>query len=87
MPADPSKSPFYLIDTSQPFYRPVGRRVTICVSTVLWALFELWLGNPFWMVISAAVAVYCCYVLLYTYRLPEEKKPVSEDDPGINEED
>lgn len=68
-----NKTPFYLIDTQSAFYRPLGRRVVICAAVVLWAGLETWHRDPFWSVISVACAVYCVYVLLWTYKPPVEQ--------------
>jgi hypothetical protein len=70
-----NKPPFYLIDTQSPFYKPLGRRITICAAVVIWAALETWHRDAFWSVISVACAVYCVYVLLWTYTPPVEPPP------------
>jgi hypothetical protein len=70
-----SKTPFYLIDTQSAFYKPLGRRITICVAVVLWAVLEAWHRDAFWSVISGACAIYCVYVLLWSYTPPIEPPP------------
>jgi hypothetical protein len=67
-----SKTPFYLIDTQSPFYRPLWLRATICVSVVLWAALETLSKQPFWAVIAISAAVYCIYVLFVTYTPPAD---------------
>jgi hypothetical protein len=81
-----NKTPFYLIDTQSAFYKPLGRRVVICVAVVLWAGLETWHRDPFWSVISIACAVYCAYVLLWTYKEPVEPPP-RPPDPDEDEEE
>ena len=78
-----NKTPIYLIDTSSPFYKPLGRRLVICLAAIAWAALEGWHHEPFWSVISLACAVYCVYVLFWTYKPPEDAPAVSatvEDD-------
>jgi hypothetical protein len=70
------KQPFYLIDTSAEFYRPLGVRLAICISVACWAAIEAWNGDGFWGVISLAAAVYCVYVLFLTYNPPPKQEPV-----------
>ena len=67
-----SKTPVYLIDTSSPFYKPLGRRLVICLAAIAWAALEGWHREPFWSVISLACAVYCVYTLFWTYKPPED---------------
>jgi hypothetical protein len=80
-----SKTPFYLIDTQSEFYRPAGRRGIICAAVALWAVLETWHRDPFWSVISIAAAVYCFYVLFWTYK-PPVPPPVRAPDPDEDEE-
>lgn len=75
-----SKPPFYLIDTDSEFYRPFGRRLAICIAVAVWALIELYAGNGFWIVISGSAAIYCAYVLFYTYKPPEPPMPAPATD-------
>ena len=67
-----SKTPIYLIDTQNPFYRPLWLRATICISVVVWATLEIINNQPFWSVIAGAAAVYCVYVLFVTYKPPAD---------------
>jgi hypothetical protein len=80
-----SNTPFYLIDTQSEFYRPRGRRIVICAAAVVWAALETWHRDPFWSVISIACAVYCYYVLFWTYK-PPEPLPARASDPDEDEE-
>ncbi|MBL0374634.1 hypothetical protein JJB09_21715 [Rhizobium sp. KVB221] len=79
-----NKTPFYLIDTGSTFYKPMWIRAVICVLVALWAALEVFAKNPFWSVISLALAVYCVYVLFISYKPPVEQpvvaRPDDEDD-------
>lgn len=77
--ADNKKPPFYLIDTQSAFYKPFGRRLGICIAVVIWAVIESWHRDPFWSVISIACAVYCTYVLFWTYKPPIDPPPLQAD--------
>jgi hypothetical protein len=81
-----SKTPFYLIDTQSAFYKPRGRRIVICVAVIIWAALETWHRDAFWSVISIACAVYCAYVLLWSYKPPVEPPP-RPPDPDDDEEE
>lgn len=70
-----SKAPFYLIDTNSQFYKPLGTRLAICLSVIVWAALETWHRDPFWSVISLACAAYCVYVLFWTYKPPTDPLP------------
>lgn len=78
------KTPFYLIDTNHPFYRPLRTRVVITVMAGLWLLLESIYSrsDPFWIVISAATLIYCFYVLIYRYQAPAEPEntPLPDED-------
>jgi hypothetical protein len=52
---------------SNPFYRPFWRRVVICASAIVWAVFEFMGGSGFWLVLAGGVAVFCVWALLITY--------------------
>lgn len=78
-----NKTPIYLIDTSSPFYKPLGRRLVICLAAIAWAALEGWHHEPFWSVISLACAVYCVYTLFWTYKAPEDMPAV----PAVAEND
>jgi hypothetical protein len=79
-----SKTPFYLIDTSSAFYKPLSRRLVICLTAILWMVLETWHRDPFWSVISAACAAYCVYTLFWAYKTPEDVAPVAT--PASDEE-
>jgi hypothetical protein len=77
-----SKQPFYLIDTSADFYRPLGVRLTICITASCWAALEIWHKEGFWGVIAGAIALYSIYVLFVTYNPPPKPEPATRpDDP------
>jgi len=71
-----------LIDTSHSFYRPLWRRIAVVAFCAGWTIVELVGNQPFWAVISGALAVYTAYVLLLTFRpataLVEAEKPPEE---------
>lgn len=78
-----SKIPVYLIDTQNPFYRPLWLRATICGFAVFWAILETVSKQPFWGVIAIAAAAYCIYVLFITYKPPADlvAAPPRPEDP------
>jgi len=84
-----NKTPVYLIDTTSPFYKPLGRRLIICLAAIAWAALEGWHHEPFWSVISLACAVYCVYTLFWTYKSPEEAPvvPAKVEDGTASEKD
>lgn len=67
----PKKPPFYLIDTSHEFYRPLWRRWLIVAMGLSWLGIELIARDPFWMVLSGATALYVVYTLIIAYRPPD----------------
>ena len=81
-----NKTPFYLIDASSPFYKPLWLRATICGAVVVWAIIETYAQQPFWSVIAIACAVYCFYMLFISYKPPEEPeiatRPPEDADDG-----
>lgn len=74
-------TPFYLIDTSSEFYRPIGLRIGICIGAALWLALEIYGRDPFWLVISGATAVYCVFTLLIAYKPPEPPPARPADEP------
>jgi hypothetical protein len=52
---------------TNPFYRPLWRRVAICAATIAWAIFEFMGGSGFWLVFAGGSAVFCVWALLLTY--------------------
>lgn len=67
-----SKTPFYLIDTQNAFYKPLWLRGAICFSVVVWAIAETIAQQPFWAVIAISAAAYCIYTLLIVYQPPAD---------------
>jgi hypothetical protein len=82
-----TKPPFYLIDTSADFYRPLGVRLAICISVACWAALEIWNRDGFWGVLSGAAFIYCTYVLLITYNPPPKVEPAARPDDPEEDED
>ena len=72
-----NKTPFYLIDTSSPFYKPLWLRATVCGAVAVWAILETYARQPFWSVIAIACAVYCVYTLFISYKPPEEPEVIA----------
>lgn len=66
-----------------PFYRPLWRRVAICVVTIAWAVFEFaWSGDGFWQMIAGATAAYCVWAFLIAYKPTEDGGPLTPTDGG-----
>lgn len=84
-----NKTPFYLIDVDNPFYKPLWLRATICISVVLWAALETYARQPFWSVIAFACAAYCVYVLFIRYKPPADPValPPRPEDPEEDDGD
>lgn len=82
MPSKPPRTPFYLIDTSHVFYRPLSTRIAIVVGICIWTVVELVARDMFWIVISGALAAYSANVLLIRYIPPAEVRaaPQTDDD-------
>ena len=62
-----------LIDPAHPFYKPLWVRLLIVGSCGFWAIFEAVRGDPFFMVIMGALAIYSGRVLLLNYKTPAEE--------------
>ena len=56
-----------MFDTSHPWFRPLWRRVSVCVVTGGWGLFEFSTGSIGWAMIFLALAGWCVWSLLVTY--------------------
>lgn len=50
-----------LLDIQHPFFRPLWRRVAVTAICLLWALFELATGSPFFGILFGAAGLYCAY--------------------------
>lgn len=60
-----------LIDPNHPFYRPLWRRLVIVGICTAWFLFELLISrDPLFMPITAALAAYTAWVLLWRWQEP-----------------
>lgn len=57
-------------------FRPLWRRIALVGFTWVWAGFELFLGNPGWAFLFAAIAVY----LAWAFFLAFEKGPAGRED-------
>lgn len=88
MSQKPSKPPFYLIDTSHSFYRPLSTRVIIVALVSFWAVVEVINEQGFFMIIAIALAAYCANALLISYKPPVvEDLPAASVDEDVEEED
>jgi len=77
-----------LIDPAHPFYKPLWVRLLIVGSCSFWAIFEAVRGDPFFMIIMGALAIYSARVLLLNYKAPPEEAEAnvaSEGDGTIGE--
>lgn len=73
-----------LIDPNHPIYRPLWVRLLIVGICAAWTVVEIITGEPFWVVIVGAMAIYSAYVLLFTFKPspPEAEKPAVDPDEG-----
>jgi hypothetical protein len=62
-----------LIDPSHPAYRALWVRILIVAVCFGWAVVEITTGDPFWAVLSAGAGAYAAYMLLWSYKPPEDK--------------
>jgi hypothetical protein len=60
-----------LIDPAHPFFRVAWRRWATAVVPGIWAVMELYNGQPFWALIFGAAAAYAAWVLIITWVEPE----------------
>ncbi len=52
---------------TNPFYKPLWRRVTIVATTAIWFSVELWAGVGMWTTIAAAFCGFSLWAFLITY--------------------
>ncbi len=53
---------------TNPFYKPLWRRIAIVASTAIWVAFETgYSSSPFWSVIAVAMFLFCVWNFLITY--------------------
>jgi hypothetical protein len=52
---------------TNPFYKPLWRRLVIVASTAIWFGVELWQGSGLWTPISAAFCGFSLWALLVAY--------------------
>jgi hypothetical protein len=55
---------------TNPFYRPLWRRLTIVASTAIWFGLELWRGDGLWAPIAAAFCGFSVWAFLAAYPKP-----------------
>ena len=63
-----------LIDLQHPWFIPVWRRVVVTGICLFWAVVEIWMGDPFWMILFGALTAYCWhqFFIAFNPRPPEE---------------
>ncbi len=49
------------------FFLPLGRRIVAVGLILCWFVLELWRGEPVWMFITGAAALYCIYQFLIVF--------------------
>jgi hypothetical protein len=59
---------------TNPFYRPLWRRIAIVASTMVWFGIELRTGSGLWTPIAAAVCGFSIWALLVSYPKTIEKE-------------
>lgn len=62
-----------------PFFLPVGRRAFVTGACLLWACLELFLGNPIWFAVFAALGGYLGYQFFVIFD-PADYKASDEED-------
>jgi len=53
-----------LLDPNDPFFQPRWRRWATVLLPSVWALVEVWNGNPGWAIIFGAAGAYALYQLI-----------------------
>ena len=73
-----------LIDPNHPIYRPLWVRLLIVGICAGWTAVEVAYGEPFWVVLVGALAIYAAYVLLFTFNPapPEAQNAPAEREDG-----
>ncbi|SNT68571.1 hypothetical protein [Paracoccus seriniphilus] len=54
-----------LVDPNAPFFRHLWVRILCVVLPLAWAVFELIMGSPFWMILFGASGLYLGYQLFF----------------------
>ena len=57
-----------MVNTNDPFYRPLWRRIVIVALCLGWGLFEIVFGTQLFAQIFLAVGGYAAYRLLLTFK-------------------
>lgn len=61
-----------LFDPSHPFFRPAWRRYAVTAAPFAWACVEYANDNTIWAYLFAGIGGYVGWVLILTYRTPED---------------
>lgn len=62
-----------LLDTGHALFRPFWIRLGIVTFAFAWAAFEASMGETVWALVFGAIASYCAWTLLFSYRTSREK--------------
>ena len=58
-----------LVDPSDPFYRPLSRRLAIVFSVAAWTAFELFVAREgLWFALAAGALVFCFWTFLINWQ-------------------
>jgi hypothetical protein len=58
-----------LVDTNDPFYRPLWKRAGIVAVTGIWAAVEVYHGvASFWALLAVALFIFCAWTFLITWK-------------------
>ena len=54
-------------DLQVPFFKPLWRRVVVVALCLIWAVFEVRNGAPFWGLVFAAAGLWCAYQFFFIW--------------------
>lgn len=66
-----------LFDLQHPWFIPLWRRVAVTGLCLFWTVVEIYLGDPFWLILFGALTIYCGYSFFFAFqpRPPKDPKP------------
>lgn len=74
------RSPFLdFFDVQKPFYKPLWLRVSLTAVCLIWGLFELLGGQPFWALLFGVLGVYLGYQFFVVFDPKEDEDPQDRD--------
>lgn len=50
------------------FFQPLWRRILVCVFCLIWSAIEWTSAEPFWGVMTGALAVYCYWRFIHNFK-------------------